>query len=112
MFSPIIRFIFALTYFCHLAVIGELYQLYHNWSELRSYWDGMLYEVLKEIISIHFPIIILFILWVIFRKTIKCARKHLTPTTIKLSKSDSIGFDAIFTDKSFIPYHNNRQKCK
>ena len=104
MFSPIIRLIYTLTYFCHIAAIGELYQLYKHWNRLSFYWNGMICEGVKEIISIHFPLIILLILWLIFRKAIECARKHLTPTTIKIIKSDALGIDAIFTDKSFIPY--------
>lgn len=104
MFSPIIRLIYALTYFCHLAAIGELYQLYTHWSRLSIYWNGVICEGLKEIISIHFPLIILLILWFIFRKTTEYARKHLAPVTIKISKSDLTAIDVIFADKSFLPY--------
>lgn len=104
MFSLIIRFTYALTYFSHVAVVGELYQLYKNWNKLSLYWDGMISEGLRSIISIHFPLIILFVLWLVFVILIKCARKYLTPLKIQIAKSDLTGFDMIFTDKSLFPY--------
>lgn len=102
--SFVIRLAYALTYFAHVAVVGELYQLYTNWNRLSLYWDGKICEGLRSIISIHFPLIFLVVLWFIYINSIKCARKCLMSTTIKITKSDLMGLDMVFFDKSLLPY--------
>ena len=104
MYSFFIRFIYAATYFGHMALFGEVYQLYAHWSELRIYWDGNIGTGILNFLSIHYFLFVLLALVLICKSVLGYARKHLTQNSLKIHHSSMVGVDDWLKDKSLFPY--------
>lgn len=104
MYSSLIRLIYAATYFGHIALFGEAYQLYVHWSELRIYWDENVGNGILNFLSIHYFLFVWLALALICKSVLGCARKHLTQNSLKIHNSNMVGVDDWLKDKSLFPY--------
>ena len=104
MYSFFIRFIYAATYFGHMALFGEAYQLYKHWNDLSIYWDENVGNGILNFLSIHYFLFVLLALVLICKSVLGYARKHLTQNSLKIHHSSMVGVDDWLKDKSLFPY--------
>ena len=104
MYSFFIRFIYAATYFGHMALFGEVYQLYKHWNDLRIYWDENIGNGILNFLSIHYFLFVLLALVLICKLVLGYARKHMPPSSLKIHNSNMVGVDDLLKDKSLFPY--------
>ena len=104
MYSFFIRFIYVATYFGHMALAGECYQLYKHWNDLRIYWDGNVGVGIMSFLGIHYFLFVLLALVLICKSVLGYARKHMIQNSLKIHHSNMVGVDDLFKDKSLFPY--------
>lgn len=103
MYSIFLRYIYSLTYFIHLGILGELYQIYNNglWPSVEGDWKCI--SIAYELFAIHYPL-----LFVVFCLVVcKLMVKHVTalaPNTIQMRKADSYGITELSSVTSLFPY--------
>ena len=103
MYSWILRFIYSLTYYIHLGIAGELYQISkYGWvpsfSLVQSFWDGVL-----ALLQIHYPILLV-ILCLIIAKIMVKGTKKVSSFTVQMKSSEPFGIEILYTGVQIIPY--------
>lgn len=104
MYSFFIRFIYAATYFGHMVLFGEVYQLYKHWNDLSICWDENVGNGILHFFSIHYFLFVLLALMLICKLVLGYARKHIPPNSLKIHNSNMMGVDDLLKDKSLFPY--------
>lgn len=103
MYSWFLRFIYSFTYYIHLGIAGELYQLSkHGWvtsfTPEQSAWDKVF-----GIIQIHYPVLFIILCLFVANIMVKGAKK-VTGFTVQMKASEPFGVEILYTGVQIIPY--------
>lgn len=103
MYSWFLRFIYSFTYYIHLGIFGEIYQISKNgwipsFAEEETVWDKVLAVVL-----IHYPMLLVILCLIIANAMLKGTTKFAS-YTVQMKSSDPIGVNSLYTGVQIIPY--------
>ena len=103
MYSWFLRFIYSLTYYIHLGIAGEIYQVSKHGLIPAFAPDQSVLEEVMEVLKIHFPIIIIMLCLIIANAMVKGTKK-LASFTVQMKSSESFNIEILYTGVQIIPY--------
>ena len=103
MYSWFLRFIYSFTYYIHLVIAWELYQiskygLIPSFNPEQKIWGKIL-----DVIQIHYPILFVILFLVIANSIVK-GIKELSTFTVQMKASEPFGIEILYTGLQIIPY--------
>lgn len=87
MFSTFIRFIYAASCLSFFCFFFEIVQLFRFEGELDFYWDGDVWGGIANLLSIHYPLLILLLQLAVSHLILNYAKIHLSQNTVHVTKS-------------------------
>ena len=103
MYSWILRFIYSFTYYIHLGMAGEIYQIHkHGWfpafTQNQTAWEKGI-----VVLQIHYPVLLIVLCLIIAKAMVK-GTKVLAYYTLKMKSSEPFGLEILYTGVQIIPY--------
>ncbi len=103
MYSWFLRFIYALSYYIHLGIVGEIYLISKN-GLCPKFFEGQgIIEKVIGVLGIHYPILIIVLCLIIAKFMVKGVKK-LAPFTIQMKSSEPFGIEKLYTGIQLVPY--------
>lgn len=103
MYSWILRFIYSFTYYIHLGIVGEIYQISKNGVVPVSILGPTVWDKVGAVVMIHYPFFFI-ILCLIIAKAMVNGTKKFARYTVQMKSSDPFGVDILYTGVQIIPY--------
>ena len=103
MYSKLLRFIYASTYYIHIGIVGEIYKItkYGLLPDFKD--DGSWCKYIYEFACIHYPLVFtVFCLVVADMMVKKC--KRLAPNTIRINNDATYGMEILSISTQVLPY--------
>lgn len=103
MYSWILRFIYSFTYYIHLGIAVEIYQVSKHgvcpaFTPEQTIWDQAV-----AVIQLHYPLLLV-VLCLIIAKTMVVGAKKFARYTVQMKSSDPFDIDILYTGVQIIPY--------
>lgn len=103
MFSWFLRFIYSFTYYIHLAIIGELYQI-SKYGIMPTFTQEQAFlNRVTEVLQIHYPVLIIILCLIIANCMVKGTKK-LSAFTVQMKTTEPFGIESLYTGVQIIPY--------
>lgn len=103
MYSWFLRFLYSLTYYIHIGIIGEVYQISKK-GWMSEYELGQTeYGKVIGVIGIHYPLLFV-VFCLIFAHFIVTNSRKLASYTTQMKSSESYGMEIIYTGIQIVPY--------
>lgn len=103
MYSWFLRFLYSFTYFIHLSIITELYQIFKHRIIPVFDPEQTIVEKIVGVILIHYPIIVFIISLIIAELMVKGAKK-LAVLSVQLKSSEPVGIEFLYTGITLVPF--------
>lgn len=103
MYSKPLRFIYASTYYIHIGIVGEIYNItkYGLLPDFKDNWSWCKY--IYEVACIHYPLVFVVFCLVVADVMVKNC-KRFAPNTIQLNNDSSYGMEILYTSTQVLPY--------
>jgi hypothetical protein len=103
MYSFVIRLIYAITYFIHIVIAGEIFQIgkYGFWPTFNT--EESVVEKALDVLRIHYPVLIV-LLFLLVAKIIVKGTKNVASYTIQMKSSETYGIEILYTGIQIAPY--------
>ncbi len=103
MYSWLLRFIYSFTYYIHIGIAWEIYQItQHGWIPTftpgQTIWDKVL-----AVVSVHYPVLFIILCLIIANAMVKGTNKFVS-YTVQLKSSDSFDIGILYTGVQIVPY--------
>lgn len=103
MYSWILRFLYSLTYYVHIGLLGEVYQISKK-GLLPEFEAGQTkFDNVIGVIGIHYPLLFV-VFCVIFAQFMVMKVKKIAGYTTQMKSSESYGIEIIYTGIQILPY--------
>ncbi len=103
MYSLFLRVIYSLTYFIHIGIIGEIYQINKCGFSPSFNGDESFVQGAIMLLSIHYPLIFV-IMCLVVSKWIVTHTSKLAVSSIQMTRSEPFGFEVFNTGIQLLPY--------
>lgn len=103
MYSKLLRFIYASTYYIHIGIVGEIYKItnYGLLPDFKDDWSWWKY--IYEVACIHYPLVFAVFCLVVADVMVKNC-KRLAPNTIRLNNDAAYGTEILYASTQVLPY--------
>lgn len=103
MYSWILRFLYSFTYYIHLGIAGEMYQISKHGIIPEFTSNLVVWDKGIAVLQIHYPILLIF-LCLIIAKTMVKGIKNLSSFTVQMKSSEPFSIEILYTGVQIIPY--------
>ncbi len=104
MYSWILRILYSLTYYVHIGLIGEIYQISKK-GFLPEFEVGQtISDRVIGVIGIHYPLLFVAFCLVVAYFMVEKATTKLVAYTMQLKSSESYGIEIFYTGIQLLPY--------
>ena len=103
MYSLLLRILYSFTYYIHIGMIGECYQIYKHgfWPSFSA--EESWVEMTEKVLFIHYPIVFV-IICLMVAKFVVCGSKKLASNTLQMKSSDPYSLETLYSGIQLIPY--------
>jgi len=103
MYSWLLRFVYSFTYYIHLGIVAEIFQvskyrIIPEFTPCQTVWDKVL-----SVALIHYPVLLIILCLFIANAMVKGTRKFAS-YTVQMKSSDPFGVEILYTGVQIIPY--------
>ena len=103
MYSWLLRFIYSFTYYIHLGIVGEIYQVgKHGLIPVLSP-NQTVWGIIVAVLQIHYPILLVILCLIIAKAMVK-GTKNLASYTVQMKNSEPFSIEILYTGVQIIPY--------
>lgn len=103
MYSWLLRFVYSFTYYIHLGIVAEIFQVSKyriilEFTPCQTVWDKV-----QSVALIHYPVLLI-VLCLIIAKTMVKGTKNSASYTMQMKSSDPFGVEILYTGVQIVPY--------
>lgn len=103
MYSYFLRLAYSVSYYIHLGIIGEVYQIYNHGLSPVYESDVSYFKIMIDLLSFHYPL--LFVIYcLIVAKLMVVNSKNLAGYTIQMKSEEAYGIEILYTGVQIVPY--------
>lgn len=103
MYSWLLRFVYSFTYYIHLGIVAEIYQISKHGAWPVFTPDQTVLGQAVAVIQLHYPLLLV-VLCLIIAKTMVKGTKNSASYTVQMKSSDPFGVEILYTGVQIVPY--------